>query len=501
MRIVSISILFCCVIFNCKAAEQKEVTGNLGLSIERCLELALGSHYTIKLGELVAQGRKEDVFMAGETFQPYGNIKTSIESDEYETGSTFAGARVLQKDSYSLDLSVGKRWAYGTHTVLRWNKLKEDSNSSFLTINPAHTDRVAFEITQPLLQGSRKLIQRAMIDQALLLHKQANLDVILETEQLILQVYRQYLALHIAEKKFILSEEEVALSKQLLKREEEKLNLGRSSKHQVMFRKEKLNLDLESFEVATVNLRIQRDRLIYLVMPEFLKKMDQIHVYTVSTFENEGLTGETEFKAAYDHALDHRAEIKKRHLWIHSRQIDIELGKDKLRPDLNLFAAAGLKGLSDKAGDSTANAFSDGHENWLAGLELEFFFDRTSRLARYRKAMKGVGQAKLMVKALEDEIARELRIAIQQLIESKNRLDRAEKSMEFMIEEFQKEKALLDNGRSTELGLATRRMDVLKARLAVSEQQISRKIQILLFKAAKGSLFEIFEGVRKIESH
>ena len=108
-------------------------TGTLVLSLDRCLELALGGNIELQLAGLAPRVRGEDFYISGATFDPKFYAAYTLENRDEQTSNTQIGADVLEKEMEVIRLGIRKTWGLGTRTDLRWAMDRNEDNSEFRT--------------------------------------------------------------------------------------------------------------------------------------------------------------------------------------------------------------------------------------------------------------------------------------------------------------------------------------------------------------------------------
>jgi outer membrane protein TolC len=154
------------------------------------------------------------------------------------------------------------------------------------------------------------------------------------------------------------------------------------------------------------------------------------------------------YKDSFSQALAHRPDYEQKKIALESRDIVLKFNKNQLLPRLDLVGTFGLNGLSGQAeqvsfagetpainpfggnyGDSWEHLIDgDGYE-WRVGLTVEIPIGNRADRARYTQSKLYKEQSILDLKNLEDQIDLEIKVALENIESSRDRINVAKRAV------------------------------------------------------------------------
>lgn len=480
------------------ASPLEPVNGTFVLSLEHCLELALGANLNIRSGRLQPKVRGEDFFIAGETFQTRIFAEGDIQSSERRTANTQVGADVFEEDRESIEAGLSRRWPRGTRTDLVWAYSRLEDNSEFRTLNPAHEAAVRLELVQPLLGGFGLALNRADLDRAVSDRHIANreFEILLEGE--LLATYEAYWSLVLTSVNLDLEKTSLSLADEQVALTRERLDAGVAARLEVVSAEASQARQREAVITAENIYRKASDELLLRIRPATNAAEADIRVIPSTQPEfGDVLPTVPSMETSIRLALQQRPELGLEQARIGRVDIDIfEARKNKL-PTLDLRGTAGLNGLADSASDATSDVGDGKFLEWSVGASLSFFFDGQSRRARWRQAVLEKETAVVRKDFAIAVIHVEVRAAIFDLESALQRLDATERTVALAREQYEGELDRLKVGRSTLFRTDTFRRDLLEAQRNHLRSRIDIFVAQALLDAAQGQFAKSI--IRSIE--
>ena len=161
-----------CLLLMISSLAAQEATTNipktavLALSVQDCLELALGGNLDLKIEKYRVHSAALDEVIQQEEYTGVLELDYQDIKREGPTPTTLGGAEILEEDEQLGELALRKKWTLGTQTDLIWLYRKNQSNSEFYRLNPSVQTATALEITQPLMQGFGFKVNQAELRRA-----------------------------------------------------------------------------------------------------------------------------------------------------------------------------------------------------------------------------------------------------------------------------------------------------------------------------------------------
>jgi len=164
--------------------------------------------------------------------------------------------------------------------------------------------------------------------------------------------------------------------------------------------------------------------------------------------------------------LNNRPDYSQKKIALESKDIIVKFSKNQLLPRLDLVGTFGLNGLSGEAhpltfegvtavspyggnfGDSWKSLrHADGYE-WNVGLTIDFPLGKRADRARYQQAKLFKEQSILDLKNLEDTIDLEIKVALENIKSSRDRIEVAERFVNLADKTLRQEEERMKAGLS-----------------------------------------------------
>ena len=465
--------------------------GTLVLSLEKCLELALGGSHRIRIARLGPAQRAEDFFIAGEVFAPQAFIEAAHDARLSPAVSRLSGAPVLRETGSGVRAGVTKTWLTGTRTDLVWAYGRRETNSSFFTINPRYESSIGIELTQPLLHGFGAAVNRVALDRAVNDRRIADaaFEIVLETE--LLRTYRAYWDLLLAAEGSAIEESSLALAREQTAIARDRLDAGAAARLEVTSAEAAEARQEEAVIASAAAYRKAGDRLLLLIRPSSRAEEYRGQIIPSTRPDlGEPLEEALAEADAVREALERRAEIRLESIRIENVDLDLLLAEDARRPDLEGFGRFAYRDLEPKAG--RAGAGETEFPDWAAGMRLTFFFDAEGRRARWRQVMGEKREAELRRDAAAAEITVEVRAARTDLESAVQRWRATRRTLDLAREQHEGELDRLRAGRSTQFQVESHRRDRLDAERNALAAQAGVYLARAVFEAVQGRLASRF---------
>lgn len=474
-------------------AEPQE--GTLVLSLERCMGLALGGNYEIRLGGLAPKMRAEDFYVAGEVFAPAAWMEASGGTDRDSSISVFNPKDLVRDSDFLAEGGVGKLWGIGLRTDLLWAYSRNKTNSTFFTLNPRHEASVAFEAVQPLMAGFGVSVNRAELDRALNDRRiaDAEFEVVLEAE--LLRAYLAYWDLVLTAEDLALQEQSLTLAEEQVAIARDRLAAGVAARLEVTSAEAAHARQRESVIDAQTAYRKAADRLLRIIRPSPDPEGYQLTIVpTTKPDLREALPPPPAAAQAAREALNNRPELRREEYVVANTDLDILLAEDGGKVKLDLFGRFGIDGAAGTPRKVLEELELTKFRDWSLGVSLEFLLDKESRRARIRRAMLSRQEGALRRRAIAASIVVEVRAALFELKAAHERLQATRRTLTLAQEQYDGEVDRLRNGRSTQYQVELLRRDLLDAQRNSLHAQVRVFLARAILDAARGTFAKSVVG-------
>ncbi len=472
-------VLFC-LMANGAQAQSTNAAGTLVLSLEHCLELALGGNLSLALGRQEPQRRGEDFYIAGETFAPTVFADAEYNNRESRTENSQQGAEILEQKSGMLNVGLRKTWTLGTRADLAWASARREDNSEFRLLNPSFSAHPTLQLTQPLLRGFGLAVNRAELDRALLDKDVADSDFAILLESELLATYRAYWELVRAAAHLTLEETSLRLAADQVDIVSNRLDVGAAAPLDLTSAEVALARQREAVIGAANGYRKAGDALLFRIRPSGrLEDYDLAIIPSTEATAPDATQAVPSLRDSVDVSLGQRPELHRGDQRVARADIDVAGARNGRQPDLSVFGRYGYDGLADDYGDAVNEVSDRTYPEWTAGLSLEFLFDNESRRARWRQAVLGKESAELERQQALAEIVLEVRAATFDLEAAFQTVVATQRTHELARAQYEGELERLRVGSSTVFQVDTFRRD----QLAADRNQLDARINTFVARA------------------
>ncbi len=451
------------------------------LSLREAVRMGVEKNLGLKISRYEPMKAEQEILKNKGAFDPTVSLSLSRAYDRSQSPTIVVSS---EQRSLETTLSLEGKLFTGTQYSLRWNYQKFRGDSAFLTINPYHLTELTLSVSQPLLKGAGKEIQKSMI-----YISEKDRDISEErlrgyTEELIVKVVKAYLALRLAEEGYKAAELSLRLGENILKEVKAKIETGLLPSVEIY----KAEAEVAKRETALLEaknrLKDAEDHLRVLlnipwyqeikVLPEEYKRRD----FTLDEL--------------IDKALTRRGDIKEAELQLQKAEVLERYYKNRTLPDLEVFASYGLSGLSSSSSDAFDRLSEGGDKNWTVGIAFQMpLFNRTSKAAYYRARYERL-QAEDRLRELKKKVVFEIRKRLRALRLAEKEIESRRKIRIAYQKRYEAEEGRFREGLATLNDVLRYQEEYIEALLQEKKAVFDCVAAFVELKKAEGGLFEEF---------
>jgi outer membrane protein TolC len=449
------------------------------MSLEECILSALRNNPLVAAEVLAPEIAAADARKAGEIFLPHLTLSLSKDSQNSASYSFIeATEQIITKDTgtnvaFSQLLPTGGRLSAGL------NSFSQDTNRSFLTINPLYGSTLSFGLTQPLLRNFGFAVTRQQI-----LVARNNLDVS-ESEfranlmDFITKVEEAYWTLVYNLQNLKVREESLRLARDLLSKNQHELDAGMIPP---------IDLLSAQAEVASREAEIFDAEALVKNSQDTLRTMIRIPgekgapaPIIVPMDEPDTSSAPIELEKAIEAALANRPDLEASRVDIRTKGLNLSVARNQLLPNLSLQASYWSPGISGTqiiyqdddpltgivirtipGGRSAAFRDATGfkYKNWSIGLTLDVPFDTAFSRAQYARTKLDAERAALLFKDKEQQAVLEVQIAVRAVETDYKRVQAYKVARQLAEEKLRAEVKKLAAGMSTNYTVLQQQRDL-----------------------------------------
>jgi outer membrane protein TolC len=480
--------------------------GAIRLSLRDTILIALENNSDIQIEETSIESRKFSLLGAWSPFDPaiQGNLNVNRSSSSGFSqlqGVGASGNGTLNALTQSGQINYLQTFFSGTNINLGISSSKSSTNSSFYFLNPYFSTTLNLQFTQPLLRNLGKFANIAPIKIAQRGLAQSKATFEAEVNDAILQVMGQYWTAVQARGALDVQQRALKLAQTSYERDKRALELGAlppldisRSESEVAARKVQLIQSQYQLEQAEEALRYtigaDQDFQFQSLKLELTDSPEPAELETVNA------------DAVLKDALSARPEIEAANDALRSDQDSIRLAHNQLRPDLELngsYQSSGLGGnqyslttgqltSTGGIGSSFNQLFGFGFPGYGGQLTLNMPIKNRAGQARLGNSLVARTRDLYTSRQVEEQIARQVRDALNQLDTAKLSLAAAEISLDLAKKSLSADQRKFELGAETNFFVLDSQSRLANAELVLLQARISYQLALGAIHHASGKL-------------
>ena len=438
----------------------------------------------------ITGGAKQVYGFTRGSYDPSIAFGFSVDKTNSPLNSTIvSGLPEVNTASTALQARFSQAFTNGSSISVAFNNMRQNSDQLFLLYNPDFVSQLSISFTQNLLSGFGRSVGRRFIDVA---RNEENITKEIVRQQVnttLAQAQNTYWDLVAARESVRVTEQSLAVSRQLYEDNKQKEEFGTASGLDVITAESELasrELDLVN---AQTSLQMSEVDLKNVISKNVSELLGPIEMETADPLPDPKDADIPKFSEALAIAMNNRPELSQAEVNLQTQDIAIRYEKDLLRPTLLVFAnfnSSGLYGdrvITDPSGASIvlpggiSQAFRQ-VRNWAyPEYALGFSFSLTLRnraaKADIYRARREEQQMETSLQGTRNSIALEVRKAVIGLVQSKAQVEAARKAAKLSGETLAAEEAKLLEGASTPYQVILRQRDYSTDQLAEIQARVN----------------------------
>jgi len=449
---------------NPEGLNQNSKDNTIPLPLKRALEIALQNNLNLQIEKINLPVSAQTIIINKARFDPSLFGETYNRRYEYQTSFALSGAPLFKENEQAGKVGIRKLFSTGLEAESYYKASRYRDNSDFEGLDPQYKNLLILSLRQPLLQNFGPSVNTTDIKVAKNDFKIMESSFLLQVVNTIDQVEQTYNDLSGALEALNLRNESLRLAEKLFTDNQKRFNAGLTHVGEVQEAETAIASRQELVIAAS-----QRVKDVTNVLKNLLQIQPGFPLYPVS-FQTEGLLLTEEripsYEESFSQALNNRPDYSQKKIALESKDIVVKFSKNQLLPRLDLVGTFGLNGLSGEAhpltfegvtavspyGGNFADSWkslrhADGYE-WNVGLAIDFPLGKRADRARYQQAKLFKEQSVLDLKNLEDTIDLEIKVALENIKSSRDRIEVAERFVNLADKTLRQEEERMKAGLS-----------------------------------------------------
>ncbi|QIE56045.1 TolC family protein [Pikeienuella piscinae] len=382
-----------------------------------------------------------DTFIFGEA-----DVRTAddIRSSTLEPGTSGSAPDNLEEDEFGIEVGLRQPLITGGEVRLSQRFGGRDSNSEFFVPDDQAESEIRLELRQPLLEGAGVTVNSAPIQLAQLERDRSGAELQRQIDTQMLEALRTYWALYSERSRVLQRQRLIAdlggISARLSSRAGFNALPGETAQARAALRKA---------EAALIRARAGVDnseaRLAALLSDGSLYRRD-IEIIPAQPVMVEFIDAPLDDVSIL--ALENRPEVKVVALELRGAEIRTEVARNRLLPDLDLFASASSAGLQGDYDFDRAfgKQFGQTGIDAAVGVRFEIPIGNTTDKARYDRRRVEARQLTSRLRNVSDSVLLETQVAVREVRTSYEEMRAREAELSAINSELSALRSLAVNG-------------------------------------------------------
>jgi len=469
----------------------------LPLTLKDTVERVLKNNISISVQGYNSQISEQSIFEKEADFDPTVDFEFTVKEETRQRASTLADAKTRNQD-YDWDFSVTQKFITGGDFELSVDSNRNQTSSSFTSLNPLYSSDMALTVTQPLLKDfgidlNKREIYIAKNDQKISDHQftEKVINTLTDAENI-------YWDLVFSIEDLKVKETSLQRARDLEKRVKAQVEVGTLAELEILQAKSEVASRDEQLLNAQNLIEDNEDSLKNIINMSFDSEDGLKNITPVDSPSFEP-GKENSLDEALKTALTQRPDLLAKKKELENRNIETKYNENQMLPTLDLVGSLGINGLS---GDSTtksgaydkalSEAFSTEFRLWQFGINLSYPIGNRAAKSRLAAKRLEVAQLLLDIKDLEKKIVVEVREAHRQIETDIKRVHSTRVARKLAEEKLNAEEKKFEVGLSTSFNVLEFQED-----LAVEQ---SNEIKALIdYNKSRNRLNQVIS--RTLEAH
>ncbi|RPI28182.1 MAG: TolC family protein [Acidobacteria bacterium] len=496
------------------------VDGKIGLTERQAVEMALANNFDVNLQRNTVLSERWRVDRLRGYYDPQTNFSFNWDREKTPAASVLQGGPSLTNILTTATTGYSQLFPTGTSLQATFSGVRNRTTSFFNSLVPAINTQFEIQLTQNLLEGFGRVGQEYQIEIARNDSETSEQEFKRLATDVIVQVQDRYWELEYALRDADVKDKSLQLAKTVLEQNRARHAVGTAARLEVVQSEAEVALRQEELIRSKFSYRLVQDQLIQLMSNlEDPRQMtgDLLPVDPVSSPR----PVQESFEDLKAQASRLRPEVEQAKLSLASQRANLNLTRNRLRPNLDLLLGYQQFGLG---GTLVQRDFSQGFLNppvvgiipgglggaldqmvgadyygYMLGLTLQLpIFNQEAR-AENAQAQISLDQASLREESVRQLIAVQLREALTRIEMNRASFEAGEAAVRSVQERLVAEQARFDAGMATTREIIEAQRDLLLAETTRLRAQIDLIKSHALLDKATGRTFERF-GIQLVDA-
>jgi outer membrane protein len=444
--------------------------GSLPLTVNDVIRLMLQSNLDITVNRFAPLSSEYAIEALFRPFEPTLNLSATVGRTTQPVASQLtagAGATAFRQLYHRYTIGYGQTLHTGTQVDINFAMNRNSSNNQFNTFNPAYSGSMTYQITQPLLRNYGRNINDTQIRIAQNNRNVSEVDFEIQMIDLVRTAQNLYWDLVYQLEDIKVRKQALDLAEKTLTDNKRQVQIGTMAPIDVVQAESAVAQRQEQMVTTTYVADQMQDRVKRLMtsLPDPALVLAQLNPIDQPQRPSDGDVMPLE--EAIKYALESRPELRAFDLRIQNSNMELEYGKNQMRPSLNVgasFIQNGVGGVQTNRSqlggeevvsvirggltDAFGQLFGYNYTGYSVGFTLSIPLSNKALQADYSKTLTDKQALMARRNALVQQIALEVRNATSQVVMNRARIMAAEKALELANKQLEAEQRKFQLGTS-----------------------------------------------------
>ena len=484
------------------------VDGKVELSLRAYLELVMANNPDVNLQKLSVYEQENAIQRALSPFDPTFGANFTATRAQTPTNNITEGAAVRSTLGQIGRASYNQLFDTGTQFTTSYITNRRADNSALVTFNPAITQTMQFELSQPLLQGRGRGIQRLPF---LIAESRKDLTVEQVRQQiltLLFQAENAYWDVVSARERLRVQENNLELARLFLERSRRELELGVISPLDIYQPEQQFASAQVRVTQARYRLQQTEDAIRRWIAADLSPDVRTLPVVLTESADPPPTTPTFDAEETVEVALATRPEVAQRRQALTVDDFQIKSATNRLRPDLALTGTYSIQGrggpFQDRSftgtgpgmvipgglGDALSQLFGVDFPTYGVGLSLQLPLRNRRAAADLSDAAIQKKRDLYQLRSIEQDVRLDVLQAIAGLEQAKASVQQAAVAQDFAQKRLDAEQKKYDLGVNTAFIVLDAQDDLVQAEADLIDQGVAYRRSLLTLYRSTGELLD-----------
>lgn len=471
--------------------------GMIPLSINDLITLTLENNLDITVNRLAPVTSDYAILTNYRPFEPTLRLGASVTRNTTQSQTQLTGVDSVSQLTHNFVVGFAKTLQTGTDLAVDFNMTRSSSNNAFNTFNPSWVGSVRYSFTQRMLNGFGRSVNTRSIRVAQ--NNKTISEAQFETQviDLVTRAQKSYWDLVFTAEDLKVKQMSLDLAEKTLRDNERQVEVGTLARIDLVQAKSQVASRREELIVSDYTQTQIQDQIKKLLSKQPDPGLVLAKVSPTQSLERPEPQDILPVENAIRVALENRPELRQAKLQLTNSEIEIQYAKNQLLPTLDISADYVQNGVGGTQtirsgfgptapivavipggiGDAFDQIFRSRTGGYTVGFNLQIPLSNRSQQAEYSRVATVKRSTEENIKALEQQIALEVRNAVTAIEMNKARIDAAQASRQLAEEQYMAEQ------RKFELGASTVRF-VLEEQTNLEQAQTNENAAIVNYQKA-----------------